>query len=470
MDNSKLIAVLQTLDKSEWRNFKKFVASPLYNRRKDVIALVDYLYKNIATSSKKRTKAAVFKAIFPKQTYQEATINYTMSYTYQLLKKFLTWQETQLDLGAQQFYLTRALRKKGVSKSFEEELQRGFQLINNQPFRSYDYYYKHFQLQQEKYSATVDNVRKGGEDFQDLSNTLTYSFIIHQLRQSCFEQTNKTVKPLEYKQDLQQAILELVGEKDYSHFPAIQVYFYCYKMLTENDAMPYFTTLKALVQQHQKQFPIGELKDIYLLKINFCVKKINTGQHQFFKEVFELYQEGLELGIFFENGYLSRFTYKNINSIAILLNEFEWAKNFLNSYKEKITPTYRASAFYFNMAILHYKLKNYDETLQLLQQTHFDDVLDNCNARRIMLRTYYELGAIMPLLSLLDNFKNYLYRHKKDIGYHQESYSNLVKFTQKLISNQYDKAAQEALRTTIENTPFVADRAWLLEQLKNIQL
>ncbi|MCY7330800.1 MAG: hypothetical protein LH618_19765, partial [Saprospiraceae bacterium] len=65
----------------------------------------------------------------------------------------------------------------------------------------------------------------------------------------------------------------------------------------------------------------------------------------------------------------------------------------------------------------------------------------------------------------LDSFKAYL-RRQKDLGYHRESYLNLVKFTQKVI-RVADKrvAARRQLATQIRAVEAVAEREWLLEKL-----
>lgn len=471
MNNSRLVYVLQALSKSELKTLKKFVASPLYNQREDVVLLLDYLSKHLSPDKRKaREKQVVFAKVFPKQAYNEDKISYAMSYLFKLLKQFLAWQNWQNSTVHQQFHLVQSLRKKSLDKQFLSEWNVAIQQLNKQPFKSHEFHYQHFQLKLEKYTFNAGKTRKDQEEFQQYADELTQYFIIQQLRQSCFSFSHRTIANKTEQQNLQEPVLQLVEQNNYSHSPAIQVYYYCYKMLSStDDTLPFFHTLKQLLKKHHHLFPLAELKDIYLLKINFCIKKINTGQSDFFKKIFEIYKDGLDLGIFLENGHLSRFTYKNITSTALHLNEFEWVKTFLVTYKEKIEHPYRTSAFHFNMAVLCYRLKDYDHVLHHLQKADSDDILNNCSVRHILLRTYYEIQEFTTLLSLLDSFKNYIYRHRKQIGYHQKSYTNLIRFTKKLIKSQYNLAAQNKLRENIQATKFVADKNWLLEQLSHLK-
>jgi hypothetical protein len=70
------------------------------------------------------------------------------------------------------------------------------------------------------------------------------------------------------------------------------------------------------------------------------------------------------------------------------------------------------------------------------------------------------------LESLLDSFKVYIHR-LKNIGYHKMIYLNLIRFTKKLLYlNREDKRAIQELEEEIQITKVVAEREWLLAQLK----
>ena len=89
-------------------------------------------------------------------------------------------------------------------------------------------------------------------------------------------------------------------------------------------------------------------------------------------------------------------------------------------------------------------------------------MIENFDARRMMLRIYFERNEIQALSSLLESFGIYLRRHREG-GYHREMYQNLVKFMKKLISiPPNNKSALKKLEETVRQTRYLAEREWLL--------
>ena len=105
--------------------------------------------------------------------------------------------------------------------------------------------------------------------------------------------------------------------------------------------------------------------------------------------------------------------------------------------------------------------------MELLQRVTFRDVLYNLNARRMLLRIYYELGEYDALDSLLDSFATYL-RRQNELGYHREHYSNLIYFVRRLlILGRHGQAERQQLYREVQQKEAVAERDWLLKQLNN---
>ena len=238
-----------------------------------------------------------------------------------------------------------------------------------------------------------------------------------------------------------------------------------YKALNEETPTKNFAELTNLLQEQAHFFPIEEIRDLYLLAINYCIKKLNQGEQDFIRQAFDLYRSALESNILFENEILSPFTYNNILVLGLNLKEFEWTEKFLYDYKIRLPEKEQENTFQYNLAIFYFRKPDYDKALELLQQVTFKEVLYNLDARRMLLRIYYERQEWDALESLFDSFRTYLYR-KQNIGYHKDNFLNLVKIVKKMISNNLsDKAFKAKLRKEVEQTKALAERGWLLEQL-----
>ena len=117
------------------------------------------------------------------------------------------------------------------------------------------------------------------------------------------------------------------------------------------------------------------------------------------------------------------------------------------------------------LAYLYFQEGNYAEAMPLLQQVQFRDTLNNLDSRRLLLRSYYELGEFDALDSLLDSFSTCLRRQKR-LSYHRKNYQNLIRVVRKMLrSNLVEKSVRARLYDDVRGTPVIAEREWLLELL-----
>lgn len=466
MQDSRLVEIFQNLNKKELKDLGKFIRSPFHNQRKDVIDLYDYLLKCLPKNHKKNlSKEYIFPLIFPQKEYDEKKIRYTMSFLYQLVKSFLAYQEFAANKIKEQTELIKVFRKKGLERLFEQEFRVAQNMIKKQPIRNQQYHLQNYQLQQERYQFTMQHTRGEVLGLEELSSELDQFYIAHKLKQSADALTHQALHQSNFQPELLAEVLQFLNKNEFPKSPAIAVYFNCLKMLTEEDSLPYFQKLRVLMEEYSTAFLPRELQDIYTFALNYCIKKLNARENFFHREALNLYQEGLQKQLFFENGTLSRFNYKNIVALGLGLGELPWVEQFIETYKPYLDEKYRLSTYEFNLAMLHYKKGNYEEAMVLLQQVGTDDVLNNLNARRMLVRIYYAQESYDALYSLLDSFQNYIYR-RKELGYHRELYLNFVKFTRRLLQlKSYNREQVENLKKEIEETKIVAEKVWLLEKI-----
>ena len=168
----------------------------------------------------------------------------------------------------------------------------------------------------------------------------------------------------------------------------------------------------------------------------------------------------------FENGVLSAYIYNNALISGIMVSENDWAQGFLEEYKPFLPERDRENVYRYNLAILHFRTANYAEAMRLLQQTTPREPLHNLDARRMLMRIYYDFKEWSALSSLLESTRIYI-RRQKDLGYGGEHYLNLVNFLQKMLkSDLSSRKTRDILRGGIEAEKSVAEKDWLLEKLK----
>jgi hypothetical protein len=227
----------------------------------------------------------------------------------------------------------------------------------------------------------------------------------------------------------------------------------------------HFERFRVLLSAHSSLFPGDEVRDLYLLAINFGVKKSNEYGTVWLRATFNLYKEALEHRLLLENGFLSRFAYNNMVGIAMRLRETDWAEDFLIRYKPLLERRYREATFSLNSARVAYLRGQYGLALQHLQGADYKDFINSMNAKMLQLKIYYETNEIDLLLSHLDSVQNYI-RRQGPIGYHRENYLLIVRYVRALLRIlPGDQDALDDLHRQIGAEPMLlTEKEWLLAQ------
>ena len=379
-----------------------------------------------------------------------------------VIEKYLAYQEFFSDQPMVKIKIAVAYRKRELEKHFHTAIQEAEKVQKKAPFQHAAYFKNRYERQLEKYNFTSQGTRRGSDNFHDIVYNFDIFFLSTKLRQGCISLSLQSLSSTEEELSMLPETLHLVHQKGMLNIPAISIYYYCYHALAYLDQEIYFQQFKELLFEHGIKFPVNEIQDLYLLAINYCIRRLNEGKKRFAQEGLELYKAGLESKVLLNNGTLSIFAYRNIIAMGLIVKDYEWVENFLYTYKSALDIRYRENIFNFNLARLEYTRKNYDLAIGLLNQANYQDLLLNLSAKAMALKIYFELGEFRLLDSHLHSMKAYLIR-KKIIGYHRTNYLNLIRYTQKLIGlNFYDKEAVENLRKNIEQEKSISEREWLL--------
>ncbi len=466
MQNSRLIVLCQILSKKEIRDFRKYIATPFFNQRADVIQLFEYLAECLFEYDIIPDKEQIHRKVYPDQAYSDHQVRLILSFCFKHLDQFLIHQAYFSDKVKSKIKLLEAYRKRNLSKHFQRSMEDVWKMHQKSAVRNADYFNDSLQILQEEYQYTSTSQRTGAQNLQRISDNMDIAYFTLKLRQTCLSLSHQAVYNTEYHFGMVEEVVHYIEAQKLLNIPAIAIYYYCYKALTQPNQTQYFEQLKKTLFEKHQLFPETEMRDLFLLTINYCIKRINKGHQRFEKEVLDLYKEGLRQEYLMTNGLLSRFTYQNICSIALKLKDYDWVGQFNPQYKDRLEKQYRESAYSYNMARLEYARKNYSAVLDLLQKSNFKDLLINLDAKAIALKTYYELEEITLLQSHLDAMKNFIHR-KKIMAYHRESYLILIYFTRQLLElNSFDRTARQQLLAEVEGTKAMAQKAWVLEQIR----
>jgi hypothetical protein len=304
-----LIRVFSTLKKQERRQLAKWVRSPFFNQRQDVVLLFQHIDKYIGVSDRQLTKAKAFSKVFPNQPYDDLLMRHTMSFLMKQIKQYLIWSEMEQSEFGQQLHLAKNLRRKGLTDLMHRTLDQAEAKIEASTKHNADRHLQLFQLQTERQAATIRQQRRGEMGLQKQTDEFANYFAANLLRQACGIATHQSMTRQEYDILLLKEVLEKIEEGKFADIPAVQIYYHAYRAQESLDNEQHFKAATDLLEQYWQAFPISEARDLFLLTINFGIKKINKGQATYRREVFDLYRSGLEKTVLLDGGTISPFTY-----------------------------------------------------------------------------------------------------------------------------------------------------------------
>lgn len=478
MTDSLLVQTFRTLTKPERRDLRKWLNSPVFNQRSDVVRLFEYLCAHLPYEAGEAPvavldKKSVFLQVFPGENgrrsvaARDADLRYAMSFLYQAIKQYLAyahWQQDAVDVSR---HLCKSLRGRGLEQAFEKEFAALSRQLSGSPHQSVEYFFRQYHLCLERWEV-YRRSNRGVSDLLEKVESARDNYIASEtLRHACAVLAQPGRQERAGYSLYLSATLQAAEEGAFRQSPAVMAYYHCYRVLGGQDAAaePHFQSLCDLLERHWSLFPPNEIRDLYVGAINYCIRRLNSGARDYIRAALDLYRSGLERRVIFEEGFLNKYTYNNILLLALALEEWDWALQFLEQYRPALPPRERDSAWRYNLATYYFRKKDYAQAQEILRHVEFRDVFYHLDARRMLVRIYYDTGEMTALESLLDSFTIYLQRKRASLGYHRELNLNFVRFVKRLIRlAPGDAEAKARLREKVLSEQYVAEREWIVEK------
>ncbi len=465
MNDSKLIALLRTFNKPELRKFQDFVASPFFNTNEELLVFYAYL-KKIAPHFplKKIERQYVYNALFPQQKYDDKHLNYLMSFLLKLAEQFIGHQHYCEQTGLQQYHIINSYISRNLDKHYRYILNKTATQLEQHPHRNNDFYYQRYLLaDSENRYFLQQQIRKQDERLRRASDYFDVYYLANKLKYSCELLDRKHIFSTDEQLQLTDEIAHYLQQFPHDDVPPISIYYRIFLMLTEKSPDVHFEALKVLIEEYIHQFPKEEMKEVYGYTINFCIRKINEG-HQYFEELFNRYVYGLTHELLLENGRLPHTTYKNITKIGLRLHKFEWTEQMIVEYSKKLSPEFRETAFNYNMADLYYYKKELDKAQTYLFQVETTDIFYNLDARKMLMKIYYEQQETEALLSLIAASQIFLKRSETVTPQVRKGYMTFMGIMLQLARQK--TVSKAAILKKMEDLAYLPDKKWLLKMLE----
>lgn len=475
MRNSKLYSILEHFDKYEQNQCRKYIYSPYFNKNENLEALFELLVKQINRKSQngaglKLSKEKIWKHLEPGKPYNDIRFRKYFSDLLKLVEGFLAQKSFEQDPLTQVTYLMESVGKKKMEKLYNTTLRTARRISDQLPHRSSFYYYHQYNIENNYYRLVdYDFKRSEKTNVEKIAYNLDYFYLSEKLRLYCSVLSRKNVVSFDYDFAFINEITAIIENGEFEDVPPIAVYYQIFLIQTQAEEEHYFK-FKEVLEKFSLSFPPKEAYIIYTYALNYCIKKINSGNQNFLREYFLIYEACLEKKIIFANGGLSPWDFQNIIVAALRLGKFDWAEKFVEEYQNSLPEAFRENAYTYSLAQVYFYQKKHEKVIQLLQTVEYEDFNYNLGSKAMLLATYYEMDELEPLYSLFESFRAYLNRHKDIPPQRRKNYANLIKFTKKLTKMlPGDKKAIDKLKEEIKATKNIASSGWLKEKIAELE-
>ncbi len=395
-------------------------------------------------------------------------------------------EQNQETLIKRKFLLSQLLKRK-LYNSFEKNLESSMKILEQVEFKDEDYYLNKFFIETLKKDFLAINkpVAKLSDDYQKYSeqvDNLIYFFMILMLKEymHIHNRTGNVNYDVEYK--FCDEILSYIEKKNdvCKNERLINLFTNFLKIYDNSYDETLVEKLKELLKSNKPYIK----KDVYNFLIvdlyNYCMDQDELGREEYRTESLNLMNEMLENDVLInEDGYLSGNTYRNIAAIALRFNQFDWANNFIENYKDKMRHEEKENSYYLTLGAYYSKLggrdekgkKNFYQSLRHLTKVKTEDYSFMSRLKNMQIYNYYNLEDYESVSSVIDSYRHYLKFTKQIPRDNLERALNFLRSMGKLIKiiHGSQKYTLIKLKDEINSYKTMDYKLWMLNRIVELE-
>jgi hypothetical protein len=151
MEKSQLSQLIFSFTSAEKREARKFLESPFFNQRRDVVQLFDWFCANDVPE-----KTAAKRHLFGADDVNDQELRLRMTYLHRLLERYIAQKEMEADDTNLRLHLAAGYRKRGLGAQFERVRKGIEKALENSPLRDARHHEQRFRLYWEAHQLAHD--------------------------------------------------------------------------------------------------------------------------------------------------------------------------------------------------------------------------------------------------------------------------------------------------------------------------
>ena len=468
---NRVYQTLQCLEPAEIKRLLKYLKSPYFNQSKTLIALFQELLPSLEAGQPGFDRLAVWQHLFPEDPFDDVNFRKYCSDLLKLIEGFMSQETIAMNPDRQVTDLLEFVVRRKVEPLYSVALRQARRGVDETRFRSLDDLKNAYRVERLYYEMMDFDVKLNTKsNLEQISVNLDLFYWIEKLKLYASVLSQKRTGNFNYNLYFNEEIFEYLKNVPIDETPELAIYYYSLLTLRDGENDEYYYKLKKLLTAYGPSMPQKEAIELYDSALHYCTGKLNQGNRDFMQEYFEMFEDGLNKGIFIVNNELATWRFNNAVAAALRLGKLDWAEQFIENNKKSLPLDTQKNTYSFNLARVYRYQRKYDQVLSLLRNIEYEDIGYNLLSKSMLINAYYELKEFDALDSFMESFRVFLNRHKNIPLQWQKSYLNMLKYVRRLTRiAPGDKKAVEKLRQDIHReSSNNVNQKWLLEKLEEL--
>lgn len=460
------------------RKLKALMISPYFNTPDTVHRLFEFLMDFAPDfNDPALNEEEAFKYVFPEKVGDDfGNIRKLRNKLLGQVEKYIFLEEMMEGPWAEKLAMLRFLGKNKMLDEFYRHLNQEFYPALDSPDlpEGNQLYWRYLGARE------VNNVKSAFQDdgrsglyFQEASDSLDHYYLYQKLVYACQMLNRQNIVPLESA--FQLGLLDefrpfLEKELPFLQQPLFQIWITAFNMLRENEAgrLEWWNRLNDLLDEHFSLLSANAISLIYgYLQNN--VRYITPDKEAQHRVYIRLFESQIDKEVFKNHFTLSSGSFYNTIQTYLLLDDIQGAETSFNRYKG-ILPVLGEDISDLCNAAIQFEKGNFSQALDILNGIQeFSNLHNNVKFRRLLLKTYFELGG--EYISLAEDsvnaFRVYISRYADQLGeLHSTANREFINITFKLLRMIPGKDRLTGLEAEIGAFPRLPERKWLLAKCR----
>ncbi len=475
--NNSLYSLLEKFSAEEWKDFGLFINSPYHTKGRDFSGLYKFFRKYFSVNkSAKGIEEKILKSSIYSSMSRQAFRN-RLSDLNKLGEKFLVEKHLEEHKVNRFSILSEALTERELHTNFittYNNTKKRFsgKETNENPAYSRIIHSLGF------YERSRNNMQKAYEHFDEYVNCVNANsldmYIYFASEYFLMEEYGIRKDPELFRGIFREInlekIIKKIEESGNGYYNKTLLRFYVYEALVNYTKHGSAARAENFFGKIRDEIS-ADLKKFYYMKMHaLFVLRFNKGDYSILKKLFALMNDRLEDGetIDFSKSDYPASEFRDYVILALKLNEYGWAENFINKYYMQLNPLIRDDERDSAMIRLYTARKNFIGALNTLNKRKKSaSHVQNIDMYIYEIKIYYEMKYFNDMELAADRLKHYL-RKEQVLRMQKNSALKFLSYLKRIAKIKTENAAESAedLRNEIaaEKEPLM-DKKWLIEKV-----